>query len=260
MLPYLMTPSVRLPSAIIATAIASVAFFATGFVVVRGLADVKNASDVINVTGSAKRNITSDLAGWTFTVRSSDDTNLQNAYRAFQGAQPAIEAFLKAQAFSGSELRREPVNAGPQQYTVIEDVNGENAEVQRTRYVVSQTYRVQSGNIAKLQAAVGAATAAFVDASTGGVSIESGDVQYLYTKLSDVRVQLLEEASKDAQRRAQAIAQSAGNSIGAVKNARVGVFQITPRFETSVEDTGSYDTTALEKDVTAVVEIDFVVK
>ncbi|GAA5513407.1 hypothetical protein Dcar01_02142 [Deinococcus carri] len=242
-----------------ATTIASLAFLATGFVVVRGLADVKNASDVINVTGSARRNITSDLAVWTFTLRSSDDASLQAAYRAFQAAQPTIEAFLRGQNFSGAELRREPVNAGPQPYTVIEDVNGENREVQHTRYAVSQTYRLQATDIPKLQRAIGAATAAFVQVSQGGVSVETGDVEYLYTRLADVRVQLLQEASQDAQRRAQAVARSAGNTVGAVKNARVGVFQITPRFETSVEDTGSYDTTSLEKDVTAVVEIDFVV-
>jgi len=247
-------------SAVLATTIASLAFLATGLVVVRGLADVKNASDVINVTGSARRSITSDLAVWTFTVRSASDQNLQDAYRAFRTAQPEVETFLRGQKFSAGELRRNPVNAGPENYTVIEDVNGENAEVQQTRYAVSQSYRLQSRDIAKLQGAVGAATAAFVEASQGGVSVQTGEVQYLYTRLADVRVQLLQEASKDAQRRAQAIAQSAGNTVGAVKNARVGVFQITPRFETSVEDTGSFDTTSLEKDVTAVVEIDFVVR
>lgn len=247
-------------STVLATTIASLAFLGTGWIVVRGMADVKNASDVINVTGSARRSITSDLAVWTFTVRSVSDENLQDAYRAFRAAQPQVETFLRGQKFGPGELRRNPVNAGPETYNVIEDVNGENAEVQRTRYAVSQSYRLQSNGIARLQGAVGAATSAFVAASEGGVSIQTGEVQYLYTRLADVRVQLLQEASKDAQRRAQAIAQSAGNSVGAVKNARVGVFQITPRFETSVEDTGSFDTTSLEKDVTAVVEIDFVVR
>ncbi|GGK89559.1 SIMPL domain-containing protein [Deinococcus radiotolerans] len=245
---------------VLATAIASAAFFLTGLTVVRGLADVKNASDVINVTGSARRSITSDQAVWHFTVRSVNDQSLQAAYRSFRATQPAVEDFLKAQALSGSELRREPVTAGPEQYTVIETLNGENREVARTRYVVSETYRLQSNDIQKIQGAVSAATSAFVDASTGGVTIESSDIEYLYTRLADVRLALLKEASQDAQRRAQAIAQSAGNSVGAVKNARMGVFQITPRFETSVEDSGSYDTSSLEKDVTAVVEIDFVVR
>ncbi|MBZ9711724.1 SIMPL domain-containing protein [Deinococcus multiflagellatus] len=256
-----MTPASRAGlSAVLATAIASAAFLATGFVVVRGLADLKNASDVINVTGSARRSITSDLAVWTFTVRSASDSSLQSAYAQFRAAQPALDAYVKAQGFAPGELRREPVSAGPETYSVIETIGGENEEVQRTRYVVSQAYRVQSGEIERVQSAVGAATSAFVEASTGGVTVASGEVNYLYTKLADVRLALLKEASQDAQRRAQAIAQSAGNEVGAVKTARMGVFQITPRFETSVEDSGSYDTSSLEKDVTAVVEIDFVVQ
>ena len=151
MLPLGMSAPARSSSVIVATAIASLAFLATGFVVVQGLGNIRNASDVINVTGSARRNITSDLAVWTFTVRSSDDSTLQSAYRGFRGAQPAMEAFLGAQKFAQGELRREPVNAGPQTYTVIESVNGENTEVQRTRYVVSQRYRIQSRDIARLQ-------------------------------------------------------------------------------------------------------------
>lgn len=246
--------------AVIATTLASLAFLTTGFVVVHGLTNLKNASDVINVTGSAKRSITSDQAIWKFTVESTDTGSLQNAYRNFQNTQPAIETFLKAQNLSASELRREPVNAGPQSYTVVETIGGESHEVQRTKYVASQTFRVQSNDIAKVQGAVSQATSAFVNATTDGVNINSGNIEYLYTKLPDVRLELLKEASQDAQRRAQAIAQSAGNSVGAVKNARMGVFQITPRFETSVEDSGSFDTTSLEKDVTAVVEIDFVVR
>lgn len=255
-----MTAPSRLSSAVLATAIASLAFLATGFVVVRGLGNIKNASDVINVTGSARRSITSDQAIWRFTVQSTDLQSLQTAYKNFQATQPAIDSFLSAQNLSATELRREPVSAGPQKYNVIETVGGENREVERTKYVVSETYRLQSNDINKIQKAVTDATNAFVNASSGNVNIDSGDIEYLYTKLADVRLELLKEASQDAQRRAQAIAQSAGNSVGAVKNARMGVFQITPRFETSVEDSGSYDTTSLEKDVTAVVEIDFVVK
>ncbi|MFC4425287.1 SIMPL domain-containing protein [Deinococcus navajonensis] len=255
-----MTTPARFPTAVIATTIASLAFLATGAVVVRGLADIKNASDVINVTGSARRSITSDLAVWTFTVRSSSDDNLQEAYRDFRSAQPAVERFLRTQRFGSGELRRQPVSAGPETYTVVETIGGENEEIQRTRYVVSQTYRIQTGDIERVQAAVTAATSAFVEASTGGVSVEAGEINYFYTDLADMRLTLLKEASQDAQRRAQAIAQSAGNQVGVVKNARMGVFQITPRFQTSVEDSGSYDTTSLEKDVTAVVEIDFVVK
>ncbi|MVN89283.1 DUF541 domain-containing protein [Deinococcus sp. HMF7620] len=247
-------------AAVLATAIASAAFVATGIFVVRGLTDLKNASDVINVTGSARRSITSDLAVWTFTVRSESEDSLQAAYAQFRAAQPALDRFVRGQNFSAEELRREPVSAAPETYTVIETIGGENEEVERTRYVVSQAYRAQSGDIAKIQTAVGAATASFVDASTGGVTVESGAISYLYTKLADVRLALLKDASQDAQRRAQAIAESAGNEVGAVKNARMGVFQITPRFETSVEDSGSYDTRSLEKDVTAVVEIDFVVR
>jgi hypothetical protein len=40
----------------------------------------------------------------------------------------------------------------------------------------------------------------------------------------------------------------------------VGVFQITARNSTEVSDSGIYDTSSLEKDITAVVPLSFAVK
>ena len=84
--------------------------------------------------------------------------------------------------------------------------------------------------------------------------------EYLYTKLADVRTVMLGEATKDARTRAESIARAAGSDIGAVREVRMGVFQITPRNSTEVNDYGINDTSSLEKDITAVVRVTFAVK
>ena len=68
---------------------------------------------------------------------------------------------------------------------------------------------------------------------------------------------MLAEATKDAKARAEAIANSTGDRIGPIRSAKTGVFQITPRYSTEVSDSGVYDTTSLEKDITAVVSVSF---
>lgn len=90
-----------------------------------------------------------------------------------------------------------------------------------------------------------------------GINLVSEPPQYLYTKLSQLRVEMVAEATKDAKERADAIALSTGNRVGAIRSAKTGVFQITPRNSTDVSDYGIYDTSSLEKDITAVVSVQF---
>ena len=70
---------------------------------------------------------------------------------------------------------------------------------------------------------------------------------------------MLGEAAKDAKVRAERVASSTGNSIGPVRSAKMGVLQITAADSTDVSDYGVYDTTTIEKDMTAVVNISFAV-
>ncbi len=70
---------------------------------------------------------------------------------------------------------------------------------------------------------------------------------------------MLGEAAKDAKVRAEKIAASTGNSIGTVRSARMGVMQITAADSTEVSDAGISDTSSIDKDVTAVVNISFAV-
>jgi hypothetical protein len=71
---------------------------------------------------------------------------------------------------------------------------------------------------------------------------------------------MLGEAAKDAKTRAERIAASTGNTIGNVRSARMGVLQITAADSTEVSDMGIYDTSSVDKDITAVVNIGFAVE
>jgi hypothetical protein len=45
--------------------------------------------------------------------------------------------------------------------------------------------------------------------------------------------------------------------VGRVRDAKTGVFQITSRNSTDVSDSGIYDTSSIDKDITAVVSVTF---
>jgi hypothetical protein len=93
-----------------------------------------------------------------------------------------------------------------------------------------------------------------------GVEFQSSPPQYYYTKIANLKVSMLAEATKDAKNRAEQISQNTGSKIGALKSARMGVFQITPLYSTEVADYGINDTSSMDKEITAVVTCTFEMK
>ena len=71
---------------------------------------------------------------------------------------------------------------------------------------------------------------------------------------------MLAKATKDARIRAEAIVRETGSELGNVKKVNTGVFQITVPNSTRVSSWGSYDTSTIMKDITAVMGVTFAVK
>jgi hypothetical protein len=90
--------------------------------------------------------------------------------------------------------------------------------------------------------------------------LQADPLQYVYTKLTSLRPELLAQATKDARSRAGVIVDATGSHLGKLRRVSVGVFQITAPNSTEVQDYGVYDTSTLEKDVTAVVNVTFSLK
>ena len=90
-----------------------------------------------------------------------------------------------------------------------------------------------------------------------GIPLAADSPQYLYTNLPTLRPQLLAEATRDAQTRARVIVKATGSHLGKLRGVDVGVFQVTTPNSTQVEDYGVYDTSTVDKDVTAVVNVTF---
>jgi len=93
-----------------------------------------------------------------------------------------------------------------------------------------------------------------------GIELSSEAPQYFYTKLAELKLEMLELAAKDARNRAEKMVAATGNKIGFMHSAQMGVFQITPANSYEVSSYGMNDTSSWEKKVTAVVHVDFGVK
>lgn len=212
--------------------------------------NTKKGDEAITVTGSAKKRIRSDLVVWSAGV-SAQSSQLTDAYRQLSEIMPKIKQYLANKGISDDQMTVSSITT-----TTLkkQDSNGnETSEI--TGYSLSQQVDVRSTDVDKIAQIAREAT----ELINQGILIESAAPQYYYTKIGDLKIEMLGEAAKDAKERAEKIAASTGNSIGAVRTARMGVLQITPADSTDVSDSGIYSTTTIDKDMTAVVNIGFAV-
>ena len=210
----------------------------------------KKGDEAITVTGSAKKRIKSDLVVWSAGV-TAQSPQLTDAYKQLSDSIPKIKQYLISKGISENEMTISSIAT-----TTLkkQDANGaETSEI--TGYMLKQSIDVRSNDVDKIAQIARQAT----ELINQGILIESTPPQYYYTQIGDLKTEMLGEASKDAKVRAEKIAASTGNSIGAVRSAKMGVLQITAADSTEVSDMGMYDTTTIDKDLTAVVNISFAV-
>ena len=210
----------------------------------------KKGDDAITVTGSAKKRITSDLVIWSAGV-SSQGAQLSDAYKQLSDNIPRIKQYLIEKGVPESQMTVSSITT-----TTLKrrDADGnETAEI--TGYSLTQSIEVRSNDVQKISQVAREAT----ELINQGILVESKAPQFYYTAIGDLKIEMLGEAAKDAKERASRIASSTGNSIGSVRSAKMGVLQITAADSTDVSDYGVYDTSTIEKDMTAVVNVSFAV-
>lgn len=209
-------------------------------------------SEVVEVAGSTRKNVCSDLAVWTARV-SVEDPTIQGAYAKLKGDVEKVDAFLKARSqprggWSPVEVR-ELTAARPRD----ED---ENSPQKRVGYKVAQSFKVSSGDVDALPRLASDST----ELLDQGVVLISEGIQYIYTKAGEAKVEMAAEATRDARARAEQIASQGGRHVQQLRSAKMGVVQINPAYSTATSDGGNSDETSLDKTIMVSVSARFTLK
>jgi len=210
----------------------------------------KRGDQTITVTGSARKRIKSNFVTWRSAV-SYQAPVLSDAYRSLSEAVPRVKAYLVSKGIQENQITISSISS--------QTLHGRTSDGEETSeitgYSLRQELEVRSNEVDKIGQIARAAT----ELINQGILIESMAPEYINTELGSLKIEMLAEAAKDAKTRAEQIAQSTGSSIGSVRSARMGVLQITPADSNEVSDSGMNDTSSVDKDITAVVNIGFAV-
>ena len=202
----------------------------------------RNQNNVITVTGSAKQRIVSDYVIWDVSV-TSQQASAAAAAKELAGWTDRTSAFLRQAGALASEITVQPVSTS----TVT------NQQGAVTAYSLTRNFEVRSSRVQAIAALAEQSSQLLAE----GIPLTAQPLQYVYTKLAALRPRLVAAAAKDAQSRARVLIAATGGHLGQLRSVNVGVFQVTSPNSTEVTDYGVYDTSTLQKDVTAVVNVTF---
>jgi hypothetical protein len=241
----------RFPQLFLGLAVVSAGLVAGAGALREGLKG-RSREDMITVTGSARRTVSSDTIVWRASITSTLGTPA-DASKELGAWVGRLQSFLRSAGAADSEVRLEPVSTetipqlGPDGRTETGRVGG---------YKLTRSFEVRSSRVKEITDVVQKSGTLL----TEGIPLTAQPPQYLYAQLPQIRPDLLADASRDAKTRGDRLVAAAGGQLGRLQSVSAGVFQITAPGSTDTSGEGVYDTSTIDKDVTAVVNLTFAMR
>jgi hypothetical protein len=217
--------------------------------------------DTISVVGLGTTDFVSDEILWSgrFATKSFD---IKEAYNKMISDQKIVADFFMSKGF-----KKEEFTFGAVQFNKrFREVRIENPEnIYQTKYEqvfdgyeATQTITFSAKKNPELMKRIEEVSSKTSELINSGIELTSNSIQYTYSNLPNLKHSLIEKASKDARERAQKIVKTADGSLGKLKSASMGVFQITGQGSTE-EDSygGNFDTYSKNKTARITVRLEY---
>lgn len=178
--------------------------------------------NAVTVKGLAEQDVVADLAIWEIKYVATGN-NLIETKNNLEKQTDIILAFLHDNNFSDSEIEL----GGMETNDLMANPYRGNEAV-TSRFILTKSMTVRSNqvyNVAETYTKTG-------DLINSGIVFENQygtPISYIFTKLNDIKPQMLELATKNARQAALEFAKSSDSKVGKIHSANQGVFSILPR-------------------------------
>ena len=132
--------------------------------------------------------------------------------------------------------------------------NGNYVGEEFVGYELTQSIKIESKDVDKIEKL----SREITELLNQGVKFYSEPPRYYYTKLADLKIEMISKATEDARIRAEKISEFSGGNLGELQSARMGIFQITG--QNSNEDYswgGTYNTSSREKTASITMKLNY---
>ena len=208
----------------IPAAILALGMVIAGLLLGSGFRAGRSADRFVTVKGVAERQVEANLALWPLQLAAADN-DLATAQARMNQMVADTRAFLLDQGITNDQLTI-------QSFRVTDaEANRYGGSPSPNRFIINQTLMVRSESPQLLLEAsqrVGELVQTGV-VITSGQEYGPGGPTFLFTRLNDLKPEMLAEATGRAREAAEEFALASLSSVGKIRRANQGVFQILPR-------------------------------
>ena len=242
--------------------IIALAIVITAFILGRSFKNRNANLDSISVIGLGTKDFVSDEILWSGSF-SANSADIKTAYNKIVADQKIVSDFFVAKGFQSKEFVFGAVNF-QKKFREIKIENSENTYQNKIEqvfdgYEATQTITFTSKKNQNLMSRIEAVASKTAELVNSGIELTSNSIQYTFSDLPSLKQSLIEKATKDANERASKIVKTADGSLGKLKTASMGVFQITGQGSTEDDSYGgNNDTYSKNKTARITVRLEYV--
>lgn len=235
---------------IIISLIAGLSLVITAAILASGIKNRNTKEDTISVVGLGTVDFTSDEILWigSFSAKATDP---KDAYNKVLQDKEKVKQFFLNKGFKEDEFKFTSIDLIKNYRTIT--ISSENSYQTKTEtifdgYTATQIVKFNAVNNPELMTKIEIVSNETSELINSGIEFNSQPLQYTYSQLPSLKHQLIEDATRDARERAEKIISEGKGKKGKLKNASMGVFQITGKG--SVEEDsygGNFDIYTKEK-------------
>ncbi len=194
-----------------------------GYLVGDGIARFRALGRTVEVKGLSEREVAADIAIWPIRFREADN-DLNALFSTMQRQDARVVEFLRQKGFAADEIAVAPpavVDKQAQEYA--------GPDQGRFRYAGASTITVYSRNVDLVRQSM----QDLVELGKVGIAI-LGDTyeaktQFLFTRLNDIKPEMIEEATRNAREVAERFARHSQSRLGKIRRASQGQFSVEDR-------------------------------
>ncbi len=190
----------------------------------------------VEVRGVAEKIVKSDKAVWklSYSVRAPEFGQVN---RKLSEQLPLVRKYLIAKGFKEKDIHKEAPSINDQ------EKKGE------MRYSGKQTVIIETTDVDR----VAQAMEDIEPLLSAGVLVDDNSVSFYYTNLDTIKPEMLKEAAGSARKAAEGFAHDAKATVGNIKKASQGLFEITAPYD-------EYGQSTIMKKVRVVTQMEFYLK
>jgi len=224
---------------IVSSLLLAVGISAGGFFIGDGVSNRGSGRRIISVKGLSEREVPASVAVWSVGYGATGN-ELDAINRKLSDSTKAVLAFLKGAGFDEKDMAVQP----PAIHDASMEPHDKDTPPPPERFRADQSVLLRTTKVDLIKPALASASTLMVN----GVLLTGGSQpNYIYNQLNEIKPGMIQEATKNARIAADQFSRDSQISLGKLRNASQGWFQVEDRDAATPE----------RKTVRVVVDVDY---